>query len=50
MRMLAHRHGIVDDPDNRRKIHSQPIAYLGGVSIFLGWLGRRDYLRGPAPA
>jgi UDP-GlcNAc:undecaprenyl-phosphate/decaprenyl-phosphate GlcNAc-1-phosphate transferase len=38
MRLLAHRHGIVDDPDNRRKIHSQPIAYLGGVSIFLGWL------------
>jgi len=38
MRMLAHRHGVVDDPDNRRKIHSQPIAYLGGVSIFLGWL------------
>jgi UDP-GlcNAc:undecaprenyl-phosphate GlcNAc-1-phosphate transferase len=38
MRMLAHRHGIVDDPDNRRKVHTQPIAYLGGVSIFLGWL------------
>ena len=38
MRMLAHRHGVVDDPDGRRKIHSQPIAYLGGVSIFLGWL------------
>ena len=38
MRMLAHRHGIVDDPDNKRKVHTQPIAYLGGVSIFLGWL------------
>jgi UDP-GlcNAc:undecaprenyl-phosphate GlcNAc-1-phosphate transferase len=38
MRMLAHRHGIVDDPDGRRKVHTQPIAYLGGVSIFLGWL------------
>jgi UDP-GlcNAc:undecaprenyl-phosphate/decaprenyl-phosphate GlcNAc-1-phosphate transferase len=38
MRGLAHRHGVVDDPDNKRKVHSQPIAYLGGVSIFLGWL------------
>jgi len=38
MRVLAHRHGIVDDPDGRRKVHTQPIAYLGGVSIFLGWL------------
>lgn len=38
MRMLAHRHGIVDDPDGRRKVHTQPIAYLGGVSIFLAWL------------
>jgi UDP-GlcNAc:undecaprenyl-phosphate GlcNAc-1-phosphate transferase len=38
MRKLAHRHGVVDDPDNKRKVHSQPIAYLGGVSIFLGWI------------
>ncbi len=38
MRLLAHRHGIVDDPDGKRKVHTQPIAYLGGVSIFLGWL------------
>jgi UDP-GlcNAc:undecaprenyl-phosphate GlcNAc-1-phosphate transferase len=38
MRALAHRNGVVDDPDGKRKVHSQPIAYLGGVSIFLGWL------------
>src|SRR3954470_3326547 len=38
MRQMAHRHGVVDDPDNKRKVHSQPIAYLGGISIFLGWL------------
>jgi UDP-GlcNAc:undecaprenyl-phosphate GlcNAc-1-phosphate transferase len=38
MRGLAHRHGIIDDPDGKRKVHTQPIAYLGGVSIFLGWL------------
>lgn len=38
MRMLAQRHGVVDDPDGKRKVHAQPIAYLGGVSIFLGWM------------
>lgn len=38
MRMLAQRHGIVDDPDGKRKVHTQPIAYLGGVATFLGWL------------
>src|SRR5215510_321195 len=39
MQALAHRHGVVDDPDNKRKVHTTPIAYLGGISIFLGWLG-----------
>jgi UDP-GlcNAc:undecaprenyl-phosphate GlcNAc-1-phosphate transferase len=38
MRFLAHRNGIVDNPDGRRKVHTQPIAYLGGVATFLGWL------------
>lgn len=38
MRALAQRHGIVDNPDGKRKVHTQPIAYLGGVATFLGWL------------
>ncbi len=38
MRFLAHRNGVVDEPDNKRKVHAQPIAYLGGVATFLGWL------------
>lgn len=38
MRMLATRNGIVDWPDLARKNHIQPVAYLGGVAIFLGWL------------
>jgi UDP-GlcNAc:undecaprenyl-phosphate GlcNAc-1-phosphate transferase len=38
MRVLAMRHGVVDDPDGKRKVHTKPIAYLGGVSIFLGWI------------
>ncbi len=38
MRYLAHRNGIVDQPDGHRKVHTQPIAYLGGVATFLGWL------------
>ena len=37
MRLLAVRNGIVDWPDLRRKTHIEPVAYLGGVAIFLGW-------------
>jgi UDP-GlcNAc:undecaprenyl-phosphate GlcNAc-1-phosphate transferase len=38
MRRLALANGIVDWPDLKRKNHIQPVAYLGGVAIFLGWL------------
>ncbi len=38
MRKLALANGIVDLPDARRKAHARPVAYLGGLSIFLGWL------------
>ncbi|MEM6333514.1 MAG: MraY family glycosyltransferase [Planctomycetota bacterium] len=38
MRRLALSNGIVDVPDLLRKNHREPIAYLGGVAIFVGWL------------
>jgi UDP-GlcNAc:undecaprenyl-phosphate/decaprenyl-phosphate GlcNAc-1-phosphate transferase len=38
MRHLAHKYGVVDEPDGHRKMHGQPIAYLGGVATFLGWV------------
>ncbi|MEM7680383.1 MAG: MraY family glycosyltransferase [Planctomycetota bacterium] len=38
MRRLALHNGVVDLPDARRKNHSTPVAYLGGVAIFFGWL------------
>lgn len=38
MRKLALANGIVDWPDLRRKAHIEPVAYLGGVAIFVGWL------------
>ncbi len=38
MRLLAINNGVVDLPDGKRKIHLEPIPYLGGVAIFLGWL------------
>ncbi|HEX7010996.1 MAG TPA: MraY family glycosyltransferase [Phycisphaeraceae bacterium] len=38
MRRLALSNGIVDWPDLKRKAHVQPVAYLGGVAILLGWL------------
>jgi UDP-GlcNAc:undecaprenyl-phosphate/decaprenyl-phosphate GlcNAc-1-phosphate transferase len=38
MRSIAIYYGIVDQPDQLRKIHKTPVAYLGGVAVFLGWI------------
>ena len=38
MRSVAIYYNIIDKPDLIRKLHSQPVAYLGGVAVFLGWL------------
>ncbi len=37
-RSIALRYGVVDRPDDFLKPHKQPIPYLGGVAICLGWL------------
>lgn len=36
MRSLAVQNGVIDRPSDPRKIHRIPIAYLGGVAVFLG--------------
>ncbi len=36
MRRLALRNGVVDHPSDPRKVHRMPIAYLGGVAVYLG--------------
>ncbi|MEO1129579.1 MAG: MraY family glycosyltransferase [Planctomycetota bacterium] len=38
MRRLAIANGIVDNPSEARKVHRVPVAYLGGVAVFLGIL------------
>jgi UDP-GlcNAc:undecaprenyl-phosphate GlcNAc-1-phosphate transferase len=38
MRQIALYYGIIDQPDLVRKLHAAPVAYLGGVAVFLGWL------------
>ena len=38
MRQVALYYGIIDQPDSIRKLHTAPVAYLGGVAVFLGWL------------
>jgi UDP-GlcNAc:undecaprenyl-phosphate GlcNAc-1-phosphate transferase len=38
LRWLAVRNGIIDWPDFKRKSHGHPVAYLGGVAVFMGWL------------
>lgn len=37
MRSIAVHYDIVDRPDPR-KMHRRPVAYLGGVAVFLGWI------------
>jgi UDP-GlcNAc:undecaprenyl-phosphate/decaprenyl-phosphate GlcNAc-1-phosphate transferase len=39
VRKLALANGIVDHPSEARKIHKTPIAYLGGVAVYLGIMG-----------
>jgi UDP-GlcNAc:undecaprenyl-phosphate GlcNAc-1-phosphate transferase len=36
MRMLAVKNGIIDRPSDPRKVHKIPVAYLGGVGVYLG--------------
>src|ERR1700712_4479817 len=38
MRLVALYYGIIDRPDRVRKMHTVPVAYLGGVAVFLGWI------------
>src|SRR5580704_11086442 len=38
MRYVATHYGIIDQPDNARKLHKAPVAYLGGVAVFIGWV------------
>lgn len=39
VRNLAWHFGIVDQPDQQRKIHSTPIPRMGGIAIFAAVLG-----------
>lgn len=36
IRRLAISQGVIDRPDQLRKLHAMPIAYLGGVAVYLG--------------
>lgn len=36
VRQAAMANDIVDHPDNGRKRHREPVAYLGGIAVFLG--------------
>ncbi|MHC4993170.1 MAG: glycosyltransferase family 4 protein [Planctomycetota bacterium] len=36
MGAIARSFGVVDEPDMRRKTHSYPVPYLGGIAVFLG--------------
>ena len=36
VRKIAVKAGIIDMPDRQRKFHAYPVAYLGGLAVFLG--------------
>ncbi len=38
IRQGALRYGVVDAPDGKLKTHGEPVAYLGGVAIYLSFL------------
>ena len=38
VRRLALIVGVVDTPDSLRKHHKSPVAYLGGVAVFIGFM------------
>src|SRR5438552_6712280 len=38
MRRVASYYNIIDQPDMVRKLHARPVAYLGGVAVFMGWM------------
>lgn len=39
VRRLAIHSGIIDRPSDPRKVHRIPVAYLGGLAVFLGIMG-----------
>jgi len=43
MRRLAIANGVIDRPNDPRKVHKAPVAYLGGVAVFLGILAGVGY-------
>lgn len=59
VRLMAVQAGIIDKPDQQRKLHKYPVAYLGGLAVFLGivaalgvsyafvGMGERDFM--PVP-
>ncbi len=38
IRAGAIRYGVVDNPDGQLKAHKRPVAYLGGVAVYLSFL------------
>jgi UDP-GlcNAc:undecaprenyl-phosphate GlcNAc-1-phosphate transferase len=38
MRFVARKTGVVDHPDEARKLHKKPTAYLGGLAVFIAVL------------
>lgn len=49
VRILALRWRLVDLPDHKRKVHQKPIARIGGVAVFVAFLGTAGVLAALRP-
>jgi UDP-GlcNAc:undecaprenyl-phosphate GlcNAc-1-phosphate transferase len=38
VRWLAFEFDVIDRPDGSRKVHKTPVAYLGGLAVFMGFM------------
>ncbi|GAA0744275.1 MraY family glycosyltransferase [Clostridium oceanicum] len=47
VKKLAFYIGVVDIPKNKRKIHKKPIPLLGGVAMYISFIGTLIFKRGP---
>ena len=49
VRLVALHANVTDQPDNGRKSHKYPVAYLGGIAVFLGLIAAIELVARKSP-
>ena len=47
---FAHKVGAIDVPKDNRRMHKKPVPRLGGLAIFLGFIGEHAAVRQGRPS